>query len=133
MVHQCLAAADLLEEDAIDAEVIDIRTMTPLDTQAILDSVRKTYDGPLSMAQDMMVWNITRNEIRQRMTVAGESTLAIGERKGRPDTSLRVPMSQWLQEGKLDLPGVNQQVLDQLSPGAQKEIREEVPPLLLPE
>jgi ribonuclease Z len=97
------------------------------------DAVRATYDGPLSMAQDMMVWNVNKENIVQRMTVAGESALAIGTRKGRPDTSLTVPMSDWLEQGKLELPGVNAQVLEQLSPEAQKEIREKVPPALLPE
>ena len=98
-----------------------------------IDSVRATYDGPLGMAQDMMVWNVTRDEIRQRMTVAGESTLAIGERKGRPDTDLLVPASQWLEDGVLDLPGVNEKVLEGLSPEARKELREKVPPALLPD
>lgn len=105
----------------------------PLTLPDQLDSVRATYEGPLSMAQDMMVWNVSKTDMIQRMTVAGQSTLAIGERKGRPDTSLKVPMSAWLEEGKLELPGVDRQVLDQLSPEAQREIREKVPPQLLPE
>jgi pyruvate/2-oxoglutarate/acetoin dehydrogenase E1 component len=42
MVHQSLtAAADLAKED-IDVEVLDLRTILPLDKAAILDSVRKT-------------------------------------------------------------------------------------------
>lgn len=41
-VRHSLAAADKLEEDGISAEVIDIRTVVPLDRQAILDSVSKT-------------------------------------------------------------------------------------------
>jgi ribonuclease Z len=105
----------------------------PLTLPDQLDSVRMTYDGPLSMAQDMMVWNVTGNEINQRITVAGESTLAIGERKDRPDTSLLIPKSQWLDEGKLELPGVNEQVFDGLAPEAQRELREKVPASLLPE
>ncbi len=39
MVHVCLAAA---EETGIDAEVIDLRTLLPLDIDAIVDSVKKT-------------------------------------------------------------------------------------------
>jgi ribonuclease Z len=45
----------------------------PLTLPDQLDSVRMTYEGPLSMAQDMMVWNVTGNEINQRMTVAGHT------------------------------------------------------------
>lgn len=29
--------------------------------------IRSTYDGPLSMATDYMVWNVTKDEIRTRM------------------------------------------------------------------
>jgi pyruvate dehydrogenase E1 component beta subunit len=42
MVLQALAAAETLAAEGIDAEVIDLRTLAPLDTQAILASVRKT-------------------------------------------------------------------------------------------
>jgi pyruvate/2-oxoglutarate/acetoin dehydrogenase E1 component len=42
MVRQCLAAAEDLAEDGIEAEVLDLRTLIPLDTQAVLDSVGKT-------------------------------------------------------------------------------------------
>ncbi len=42
MVQYALEAAELLEADGISTEVIDIRTLRPLDGQTILDSVRKT-------------------------------------------------------------------------------------------
>jgi acetoin:2,6-dichlorophenolindophenol oxidoreductase subunit beta len=42
MVGKALAAADLLSEEGIDAEVIDPRTLAPLDTATILASVEKT-------------------------------------------------------------------------------------------
>jgi pyruvate dehydrogenase E1 component beta subunit len=42
MVHQALAAADKLQEKGISIEVIDPRTLVPLDKQAIFDSVKKT-------------------------------------------------------------------------------------------
>ena len=42
MVHRALAAADVLAEMGIDAEVIDVRSLVPLDTKTILDSVAKT-------------------------------------------------------------------------------------------
>lgn len=42
MVHKALAAARRLEERGISVEVIDPRTITPLDEKTILDSVRKT-------------------------------------------------------------------------------------------
>ena len=39
---KALAAAAALERDGIDAEVLDLRVLRPLDTEAILASVRKT-------------------------------------------------------------------------------------------
>lgn len=38
----CLAAADALASDGIDAEVIDLRTLKPLDTDSVLASIAKT-------------------------------------------------------------------------------------------
>jgi 2-oxoisovalerate dehydrogenase E1 component beta subunit len=42
MLHASLEAAALLEKEGIDAEVIDLRTLLPLDRETILQSVRKT-------------------------------------------------------------------------------------------
>jgi pyruvate dehydrogenase E1 component beta subunit len=42
MVPRALEAADRLAEDGISAEVIDLRTLVPLDTNAILESVART-------------------------------------------------------------------------------------------
>ena len=41
-LHYCLEAAELAAKDGTDAEVVDLRTLTPLDTQTILTSVEKT-------------------------------------------------------------------------------------------
>ena len=43
MVHVCLAAAEALASDGIEVEVIDLRTLLPLDRNAIIESVRKTH------------------------------------------------------------------------------------------
>lgn len=41
-VHDALAAAQRLAEESIDAEVIDLRSLVPLDETAILESVART-------------------------------------------------------------------------------------------
>jgi acetoin:2,6-dichlorophenolindophenol oxidoreductase subunit beta len=41
-VHDCLAAAETLAGYRIDAEVIDLRTVRPLDVDTIAQSVEKT-------------------------------------------------------------------------------------------
>jgi pyruvate dehydrogenase E1 component beta subunit len=40
--HLCLEAAEQLAADGIEAEVIDVLTLNPLDEETILDSVRRT-------------------------------------------------------------------------------------------
>ena len=43
MLHLCLEAASRLEDqEGVSAEVVDVRTISPLDKQTILSSVRKT-------------------------------------------------------------------------------------------
>lgn len=41
-VHECLRAADALREEGIEAEVIDVATLKPLDMTTILESVART-------------------------------------------------------------------------------------------
>jgi pyruvate dehydrogenase E1 component beta subunit len=50
MVHRVLAAAERLAGDGIEAEVIDLRTVAPLDRETVLTSVAKTHR--LVIAQD---------------------------------------------------------------------------------
>jgi pyruvate dehydrogenase E1 component beta subunit len=42
MVGRCLEAAEILAKDGISAEVIDLRTLRPLDTDTVIESVKKT-------------------------------------------------------------------------------------------
>jgi pyruvate/2-oxoglutarate/acetoin dehydrogenase E1 component len=53
-VHDCLAAADALASRGVSAEVIDLRTLRPLDAETVVRSVQKTNrlavveEGPLT-------------------------------------------------------------------------------------
>ena len=42
MVHKALAASKVLVKDGIDVEIVDPRTIMPLDVRTIIDSVKKT-------------------------------------------------------------------------------------------
>ena len=42
MVHRALEAADALAEDGVSAEVVDLRTVHPLDEETVLTSIEKT-------------------------------------------------------------------------------------------
>jgi pyruvate dehydrogenase E1 component beta subunit len=54
MVRETLAAADRLAEDGVSAEIVDVATLKPLDTEGLLASVGKTgrcvivHEAPLS-------------------------------------------------------------------------------------
>ena len=43
MVAEALAAADALAAEGVEAEVVDLRSLQPLDTATVVDSVRKTH------------------------------------------------------------------------------------------
>ncbi len=53
MVHEAVAAAERLADDGISVEVIDLRTVAPLDVVPVLDSVHKT--GRLLIAHEAVV------------------------------------------------------------------------------
>lgn len=42
MLHQCLAAAETLAQEGISADVVDVRSLRPLDAETILREARKT-------------------------------------------------------------------------------------------
>ena len=41
-LHYCLEAAEQVSGEGINVEVVDLRTLTPLDTETVLESVKKT-------------------------------------------------------------------------------------------
>ena len=50
MVHEALAAADTLQQEGISVEIVDPRTLAPMDAETIRSSVRKT--GRLVVADE---------------------------------------------------------------------------------
>jgi ribonuclease Z len=48
---------------------------SPENNAAIMDAVRKTYDGPLALARDLMVINVTKEKINVRMATVDEYVL----------------------------------------------------------
>ena len=57
----------------------------------VLADIRKTYDGPLDLALDFMVWNVTKDEIRTRMAVPNhESFPTPPQRQKQPPDSMAI-------------------------------------------
>jgi pyruvate/2-oxoglutarate/acetoin dehydrogenase E1 component len=65
MVHKALQAAEQAAEEGISAEVIDLRTIAPLDMDAILSSVEKT--GRLVITHEAPVTGGVGAEIAARV------------------------------------------------------------------
>ena len=84
-------------------------------SHAIYERVRKTYDGPLSLAEDYMVWNITKDDIRVRLAAVDEDVWPppATEKPQAPDPSIRIPYSAEIAGGRLDVRDVIQPTYDE--------------------
>ena len=65
MVHYCLEAAAALESEGISVEVIDLRTLRPLDSDAILESVKKTPISFPSYEEQEQIINFLEKQTTQ--------------------------------------------------------------------
>lgn len=74
-------------------------------TPDTLAAIRKTYDGPLTIADDLLVWNVDKDGVRVRTVVGNDDALPATppEPAGPPDPSERTERSKWLDAGRIDL------------------------------
>jgi ribonuclease Z len=75
----------------------------------IYDGIRETYDGPLSMATDLMTWNITRDAVIERMVVSPDADWDVegpGEHL-KPDLTRKSEYTQFILDGRLDVDDAN--------------------------
>ncbi len=72
-VSIALGAAEILSQSGIEAEVIDLATLYPMDSKTILDSVAKT--GYLATIEESTFSGSVGSEIITRTTVAGFNLL----------------------------------------------------------
>ena len=77
---------------------------------SVREGIRETYDGPLSLATDMMVWNITKDKITERMAVSPDRAWAVEGTTEQPPPQPGVPdpMSDFIKQGEWG-PGFNAQ------------------------
>jgi ribonuclease Z len=75
---------------------------SPENNAAIMDGVRKTYDGPLALARDLMVINVTKEEIKVRMAVVDDYVLPPDVTKAymAADRSKNKETSEFILSGK---------------------------------
>jgi len=87
MVHKALAAAEKLQKEGISIEVIDPRTITPLDKETILKSVKKT--GKLAILCEEPITGSAAGEISAIVAEeAFDSLKAPIKRVCAPDTPI---------------------------------------------
>jgi 2-oxoisovalerate dehydrogenase E1 component beta subunit len=85
MVHYCLEAANMVaESDGIDAEIVDLRSLTPLDRDTILKSVRKTSKA-LVVQEDSLSYGVGAEIAATIATSAFEDLDAPVARLAGPD------------------------------------------------
>jgi ribonuclease Z len=79
------------------------------------DGIRETYDGPLSLADDMMVWNVTKEKITERMAVSPDEAWDVpGTEKGLLADKSRKGEIVWqeLNTQRMDVTEANEGWLD---------------------
>jgi len=95
MVERALAAAEQLAADGIDAEVIDLRWLRPLDLPTVRTSVEKT--GRLVVAEEQVHaagWGAT---VVSEMTIGGVRWASAPQRVSLPD-DLPIPYTPSLED-----------------------------------
>jgi ribonuclease Z len=80
----------------------------------IYEAIRETYDGPLSMATDLMVWNVTKDEVRERMAVLTDDAWAVPgpNRQPPPERGRPNPLTEAMTSGRWDTSDVEKGMLD---------------------
>ena len=69
MVHEALLAADQLVDDGYEIEVVDLRTVKPIDTDTVLASVART--GRLLALGEAFPWGGVTAEVVSRVSAEG--------------------------------------------------------------
>ena len=84
----------------------------------VLRDVRMTYDGPLALAVDYMVFNVTKDDIRVRMAAVDEDIwpMPATRKQVPPDRKLqRVQMSDFVRGGRVVHKDVLQTIYDRIN------------------
>jgi ribonuclease Z len=88
------------------------------DTEPLVrDRVRKTYDGPLSLAADYMVWNVTKDKIKTRNSAIDEEIWPSPPTKQKiaPDAASAIAFSDFTLSGVLPFPEIVNPLYDEIN------------------
>ncbi|NOX98812.1 MAG: alpha-ketoacid dehydrogenase subunit beta [Verrucomicrobia bacterium] len=94
MLHEALLAADGLKEEGWDIEIVDLRSIKPIDTDTILASVART--GRLLCVSEAFPWGGVNAEVISRVTSEGFHLLdAPPQRLNAKDTPIPFHPDLW--------------------------------------
>jgi ribonuclease Z len=90
------------------------------DTVSSVESgIRSTYDGPLTLADDYLVWNVTKDDIRVREVVVNENAWPPAGVFDIPpmdeSAAADIRPSDWTQSQALDVTDVDQAIYDRIN------------------
>ena len=91
-VNNALAAAEKLQKDGISVEIVDLRSLVPLDVEAIVNSVKKT--GRLVIVHEAMKRAGPAGEIICRVNEAAPDVMASLKTPFKRVTGLNLPLSR---------------------------------------
>jgi pyruvate/2-oxoglutarate/acetoin dehydrogenase E1 component len=97
-VHRCMEAAEALASDGVQSTVIDLRSVAPLDTEAVLETARRT-GRVLVVDEDYLGFGLS-GEIAARISEA-----RVGVRFARVATEATIPFARDMEDETL--PNVN--------------------------
>ena len=80
----------------------------------ILEGIKSTYRGTLTLADDMMVWNVTKDKITVRDVVFNEDVWSPPPARKPPpvDRSIMQTTSDWINKHNLDLGDIIHKIYD---------------------
>ena len=83
----------------------------------VRERVRKTYDGPLSLASDYLVYNVTKDNIRVRTSAIDDAIWPSPATKTKipPDTGSAINFSDFTKSGALPFIEVVQPIYDEVN------------------
>ena len=79
--------------------------------------IRETYDGPLTLAEDNLVWNITKDNVEVRSIVSADDawSQAGPNKPQKPDHTVPGQLTKEMLDGRWDISDVSKEMVDEFN------------------
>lgn len=104
-VHTPPAACGLVFNEIKPRMAVAHHFFNDFDTRyPIYEGLRRTYKGPVTMATDLLVWNVTKKDIRVRQVIVDADAWPAKSPTSPddPDPKLKTPFSAFVDNGRMD-------------------------------